>query len=115
MRHTEENTQIQCVRWFAYQYPHFSLLLHHSPNGGFRNITEAVRFKQMGTRKGFPDLVLLVPAKGYHGLFVEMKATKGKQSDEQKQYQKAVENVGYKYVLCRSIESFIAQVNDYLR
>ena len=41
--------------------------------------------------------------------------TKGRQRDTQKAWQKSVESVGYKYILCRSIESFIAQVNDYLR
>ena len=91
MRHIEENTQIQCVKWFEYAYPKLSLLLHHSPNGGMRNVIEAARFKAMGTRRGFPDLILLYPSKNYHALFIEMKTPKGRQQPSQKIWQRKVE------------------------
>lgn len=115
MRHIEENTQIQCVKWFEYAYPKLSLLLHHSPNGGMRNVIEAARFKAMGTRRGFPDLILLYPSAGFHALCIEMKTEKGKQQPSQKIWQRAVEDAGYKYVICRSFEDFIEQINAYLR
>lgn len=115
MRHTEEDMQIACVRWFEAQYPKLALLLHHSPNGGRRNAIEGARFKAMGTRKGFPDLMLCYPAKHYHALFVELKTKNGVQRVSQKIWQERAEWAGYKYVICRSIESFITEINTYLR
>lgn len=114
MKHDEDELQIACVKWFSMQYPKLSKLLHHSPNGGRRNAREAARFKKMGTRAGFPDLILMYPAKGFHGLCIEMKTATGRQQATQKEWQKQLESVGYKYELCRSIEAFIAITKDYL-
>lgn len=114
MRHTEENTQMACVKWFAYAYPKLSPLLHHSPNGGRRNAREGARFKAMGTRKGFPDLALFFPSIPFHGLFVEMKTAHGRQQPSQKQWQQLAEWAGYKYVVCRSFDDFRTEIVKYL-
>lgn len=113
-RHEEDDLQINCVKWFSMQYPKLSLLLHHSPNGGRRIALEAARFKMMGTRKGFPDLILLFPNARYHALFIEMKSRKGTQQASQKQYQRAVEEMGYRYEIVRNIEGFISCIRRYL-
>ena len=114
MRHIEDSIQIACVKWFSLQYPKLALCLHHSPNGGKRNVREAARFKEMGTRPGFPDLFLMYPSNGFHGLFVEMKSPKGVQQHSQKRWQKMAEALGYKYALCRSLEEFRALILSYL-
>lgn len=114
MIHEEENLQIQCVKWFSIQYPKLALLLHHSPNGGKRNRLEAVRFKQMGTRAGFPDLILSFPNAKYHGLFIELKSRKGVQRDTQKAMQSLLEQAGYRYQIVRSFDSFRDCVYKYL-
>jgi hypothetical protein len=88
--------------------------LHHSPNGGKRNAIEAAKFKAMGVRSGFPDLILCVARGGYHGLFVELKTAKGRQTDSQKYFQKALEAQGYKYVVVRSIDEFRRIVTQYM-
>lgn len=115
MRHEEDRLQQSCIRWFDYQYPELSLLLHHSPNGGFRNKIEASKFKLMGVRKGFPDLILLVSRNGYHALMIELKSSKGRQQESQKQFQQAVESQGYKYSLCYSLDEFMELVKMYLK
>lgn len=114
MRHDEDYIQIACVRWFSMQYPQYAPLLHHSPNGGQRNLREAARFKAMGTKAGFPDLFLAVARGGYHGLFIEMKNDRGRQSEAQKRWQDWVEWEGYRYEICRSLDEFMAVMNDYL-
>jgi len=91
------------------------LLLHHSPNGGKRNAREAARFKHLGTRSGYPDLLLLYPAQGYLYLAIEMKSPKGKQSEYQKEYQKLIEDTGAKYVICKSFEDFQREIKNYLK
>lgn len=113
-KHIEDDLQIACVKWFSLQYPKLAKLLHHSPNGGRRNAREAARFKAMGTRAGFPDLFLMYPANGWHGLFIEMKSPKGTQQLTQKEWQELAEGVGYKYELCRDFESFMRIIQGYI-
>lgn len=103
------------MKWFRLQYPRLTLNLFAVPNGGARWRTEAGIMKGEGVTAGVADLLLLYPAKGYHGLCIEMKTPDGKQQATQKAWQKAVEDAGYKYVICHSVEEFIEEVNAYLR
>lgn len=111
----EDDLQMQCVRWFRLQYPQLARLLHHSPNGGRRDAREGARFKQMGTQAGFPDLILLVASQGYHALLLELKTRTGRQQDSQKEYQQLAEAQGYRYVVIRSLEAFMDEVNTYMK
>lgn len=112
-RHIEDSLHIACVKWFSLQYPKLARCLHHSPNGGKRNAREAARFKEMGTRPGFPDLFLMFPNKAYHGLFIELKSPKGTVQESQKEFKELSESLGYRYGLCRSIEQFQELVKSY--
>lgn len=116
MKDLESLIQVACVTWFSYQYPEYSMLLHHSPNGGFRNSKEAAKFKRMGVRAGFPDLILLLPNGQYNYLAIEMKtnASGSKQTDKQRQYQQLMEAHGGKYVVCRSEPEFETIISSYL-
>lgn len=113
--HAEDDLQMQCVRWFRLQYPQLARLLHHSPNGGRRDAREGARFKQMGTQAGFPDLILLVASQSYHALLLELKTRTGRQQDSQKEYQQLAEAQGYRYVVIRSLEAFMDEVNTYMK
>jgi hypothetical protein len=88
--------------------------LHHSPNGGKRNPIEAAKFKQMGVRTGFPDLILLVPNKDHPFLAIELKVGKNSQQESQKEYEREFAKIGAKYVVVRSIGEFIKVTNEYL-
>ena len=112
--HHEDTLQKACVAWFDYTHKDLSLYLHHSPNGGFRNASEAAKFKAMGVRAGFPDLVLLVPRGKCPFLAIELKYGRNGQSERQKAYQKALEAVGARYVVVRSVEEFKKVVEEYL-
>ena len=61
------------------------------------------------------DLILLRRNRDYGALLIEMKTPTGRQSDSQKKWQFTLcsENE-YKYVVCRSLDDFIKEVNDYL-
>jgi len=117
MRYIEDKIQEACVMWFDLQYPQISRLLHHSPNGGKRDAREGARFKKMGTRAGFPDLLLLYPSGNYHALLIEIKTEEknSRQTESQKDYQKLAESYGYKYAICRSLTEFIQLINGYLK
>lgn len=114
MRYKEEQLQIECVRWFSLQYPEYAILLHHSPNGGYKTAFEGMAFKRMGTRAGFPDLILLLPRGTRPFLCIEFKSGKGQQTDNQRAYQQAVESVGAVYAVCRSFDDFISTIENYL-
>lgn len=114
MMHKEEHLQESCVRWFDLQYPPLRPLLHHSPNGGRRDLKEAARFKRMGTRAGFPDIILLLPSIGGHFLAMELKYGRGVQTESQKAMEKAIEAAGGKYAVVRCFEDFFNIVSGWV-
>lgn len=114
MRHEESKIQQACVRWFRCEFPEYRKNLVAIPNGYKTTISQARIAKAEGLVSGASDLVLFYPAKGFHGLCIEMKTEKGRQQDTQKEFQQAVESVGYKYVICRSLNDFIKEIKNYI-
>lgn len=114
MYYREDEIQMTCVNHFRYRYTRYFRLLFHPQNEGNGDRKKGARMKAMGVQAGAPDLMLLVPRNGYHGLGIEMKTEKGRQSDSQKDYQKLMEEQGYKYAVCRSLEEFMDVCHDYL-
>lgn len=111
----EHRIQTACVRWFRLKYPHLAARLFAVPNGGRRDGITGARLKEEGVLAGVADLVLLVPGGGFHALLIEMKTPKGRQSESQKAWQRAVAgNDDYLYVVCRSLEGFIKTIEEYL-
>lgn len=106
-RQPERGLQEACVKWFRLQYP--NLVIFAVPNGGSRNLYEAKNMKESGTLAGVADLVIV--GNGGRVLFVEMKAGKNKQEDSQVLFQNKVEKLGHKYIICRSREQFMKEVD----
>lgn len=90
-------------------------LIFSIPNGGSRHKLEAVNMKRQGVKSGVSDVILLIPKKGYASLCLEFKTEKGKQSDEQKEFQRQAEMCGNKYVVVRSVANAIGIVKEYLK
>ena len=110
----EHILQCSCVRWFRLAHRNLSGLLYAVPNGGKRDQRTGAYLKAEGVLAGVSDLNLDVPNKDYHGLRIEMKTQKGKQQESQQTFQINVENQGYKYAICRSLDEFIKVVEMYL-
>lgn len=89
-------------------------MLFAVPNGELRNIVIAAKLRRQGVIRGVADLILLIPKKGYASLCIEMKTPKGVQSEFQRTWQREAEKYRNRYVVCRSLEEFIKEVNDYL-
>lgn len=70
--------------------------------------------KAEGFQNGVSDLNLDLPRGRYHFLRIEMKTKTGKQSDAQKEYEKAVFAVGGIYVICRSENEAIDAFRAYM-
>ena len=115
MKSQEARLQASCKMWFDLQYPKLKKLLFAVPNGGSRNVIEASNLKAQGVVPGVSDLILLVPASGFSSLCIEMKAAKNTQTNLQREFQKAAESAGNKYVVCRSFDQFREEITMYLK
>lgn len=115
-KHEESQIQRSCLRWFRLQYPQYALLCFAVPNGGARNKREASIMKAEGVTAGVSDLILLKPAGPFASLCIEMKTMEkgSRQRESQRLWQQAVEAAGNKYVICRTLEQFMAEVKSYL-
>ena len=127
MNHEESKLQQQCVAWFRAQYPQYAMLLIHPINEGSGHTTTDRRrqgiHKAEGAVAGVPDLILFIPSlfsKGMmsglpcHGLGIEMKTDKGRQSQQQKDFQKMFEAALYQYKVVRSLDDFRNVIKDYI-
>ncbi len=116
MNHIEDNEQICLMEWAAAQsgkFPELSLIFH-IPNGGKRNAREASRFKRMGVKAGVPDLFLPVPRGGCHGLFIELKAPRGRLSDYQCGWLESLKASGYAVSVCYGCNEAQRDILEYL-
>ncbi len=110
---SEDQEQAWLVAWFRRQHP--DRLIFAIPNGGHRHKATAAMLKATGVAPGVPDLCVPEPCGQYHGLYIEMKRTKGgKLSPEQKAWIEALKLRGYRAVVCPGAEEAKAAVNDYL-
>ena len=113
-RHLEDDLQKSCVQWFTAQYPKLARALHHSPNGGKRNVREAARLKAQGVRKGFPDLALYFGSGPAHGLAVELKIKPNRTTADQNWWLDHLEQHGWDVAVCYTLEHFRDVVREYL-
>jgi hypothetical protein len=115
MKQDESRLQQACVKWFNLQHSNLNRLLLAIPNGARRDRISGARLKAEGMVAGAADLILLVPDSHGKILCIEMKTKIGRQTTEQKEFQAAVENTGNKYIVCRSVDQFIKEVNGHLK
>ena len=110
MNETQEQKQL--IQWCRtdprYQY------LFHIPNESVGGQGWMIRNRQMGVKSGVPDLFYPVPMKGYHGMFIEMKADKGRLSQAQKRWIDALTALGYKCVVAHGWNEAKEALEQYL-
>lgn len=112
----EHQEQVTLLEWFDLQYPALRKRMAAVPNAGKMNATIGKRMNREGRRKGYPDLQLLVPHNGYHGLIIEMKRQDGGEvSPEQMDWLEWLAQMGYKVAVCAGFEAAKQVVSDYLR
>lgn len=112
----EAEHQMNVIAWSQIhrdKYPDLELL-HHIPNGGSRNIAEAQHLKQMGVKRGVPDLCLPVSRRGYHALYIELKTDTGRATQEQKWWGERLLAQGNMWQVCHGWEAAVAALEQYL-
>lgn len=95
----------------------------HIPNGGFRPYSfsssgklycsEGVKMKRLGVKPGVADIFVMMPTVEYHGLWLEFKSENGKQTAEQKDFERLATSAGYCYRVVRSVYEAIDSLNKY--
>ena len=113
---TEEEEQTALFSWAKLAEGRFPVLalMHHVPNGGKRSKSEAARFHAAGVKAGVSDIFLPSARRGFHGLYIEMKALNGKPSEEQRKFAAAVRAEGFLCVFCYGEEEARTVITAYL-
>lgn len=111
----EHRIQSACVRAFRYKYPKLRHNLFSVPNGGRRDQVTGAKLKAEGVLAGVSDLIFLKSNRFYGALLIEMKTPKGRQQETQKDWERKITADGYKYVVCRSVNEFMQEIDDYLK
>lgn len=121
---SEHDEQKAVVEWWGLQckawgYPRKALFA--IPNGQILIKDHEQRMRVMGYlraegfRDGMLDLCLAIPSREFHGLFIEMKRTKGGvASDEQIEYVSMFHQLGYAAGIHRGAASAISAITHYL-
>jgi hypothetical protein len=68
-----------------------------------------MKMKATGLVAGVSDLIIVQPDRV---IFLELKDTNGRQSNEQKSFQEKVTALGFEYWLIRSLEEFKAKLAE---
>ena len=84
------------------------------PNGGYRNILEAIRLKKQGVKAGVSDIFLPLPRGKYHGLFIELKVGRNKPTHKQLEFLYEMEKQGYKCKVCYGSDEAINAIKKYI-
>ena len=107
----EYNEQVKFftfVAWLSDTYPERAdelLDVYSTSSGGLRSFGTAIRMRVAGQRKGIPDIECLVPAKGYHGLVIELKPIdRGSATSEQ---QERIDRLNARGYLARVIHGWV--------
>lgn len=109
---TEAQEQIVIATWLAKN----NILFYHIPNGGRRNLLEAIKFKRMGVQPGVPDVCIPLARKGYHGAYGELKRVKGGVVSEAQRYWLAeLAKAGYYVFVAKGADEFINCIKNYLK
>jgi len=118
MNQPEHDLQVALIKWWTLQHKNYRLpefALFAIPNGAKRNIVTAVKLKAEGVKRGVPDLLLAVPNKHHHGLFIEMKANKNGLSKEQREFFGHALTQGYQSAVCWDWLVAAQTIDEYLK
>lgn len=121
-KNDESKLQSECHTYLWNTYPETRLLYFATFNESSVRYLSKKEQEILGAQRnargliaGVSDSLLLLPRGEWHGCCVEFKTEIGRQSDAQKEWQKRVERVGYKYIIVRSLEQFKQEMENYLK
>lgn len=111
----ESKHQAAFFEWLEHRHPKLRRLCFAVPNGGARNIKEAVNLKRQGVTAGVCDIVCLIPNKQKHGLLIEMKVGNNKPSQAQEDFMNCVIANNYEAIVCYSVDEAVSNFMNYIQ
>jgi hypothetical protein len=126
MKHHEDTEQALVFEWASYN-PKLRWMFaiangSHLAGDSKQRAIQMARLKKQGLKPGVSDIFLPVQSNiesVYCGLFIEMKRRKvdgpSKVSLDQAVFVEAMENAGYKAVICYGADEAIAAIQEYLK
>lgn len=116
-KHEEDDHQSALFTWAAmkpFRGGMLSDFLFAIPNGGRRNPREAARMKGQGVKAGVSDIHLPVPMGEFAGLWIELKAPKGKATALQIDWLNRMASCGHAAFVCHGWEAAKKTITDYI-
>lgn len=116
----EAKIQHTCVSWFRHTFPEMAGLLFAVPNGGWRGPRAGRMMVYEGQWKGVADLILLLSSPRHNALCIEMKCPRrkgkaaGRQSSEQKEWERVLNANGSAYAVCHGLAEFIRVISGHM-
>lgn len=117
MKQLEHEHQKALFIWWALESGRRGIdhrLMWATPNGGFRHFSVAKKLKAEGVKAGVPDIFLAIPSQGYHGIFIELKAPKGRVSINQSDMLDLLRSKGYVGRVCYGWDEARTAIESYL-
>ena len=110
---SEDRLQSEVIKYIRYAYPK---VRYCASLGGIRTTyKQAVKAKNTGYVKGFPDLFIYEARGGYHGLAIEIKTIKGRATKEHKEWIEALNERGYKAEVVKGLPEILNCIDAYLK
>ena len=108
MKDLEHKEQVALVQWLRIKkIPH-----NATPNGGYRNISTAVKLKAEGVVAGFPDITIFLPN---FVLYIEMKRKGGTIQANQKEWISYLNSLSYAHaIVCYGAKEAIEKIEELL-
>lgn len=114
MQQNESKLQAAIIRWFAMAYPRYDKMLFAIENKRRATPIQGARLKQQGIKAGVPDLCLALPTEKFGALYIELKFGKNKQTEDQKEFERACKEFGNCYQLIYSFDEAIRIITSYI-
>jgi len=76
---------------------------------------EGSKLKQMGVKKGVPDILIFDKIKEFSGFAIELKAGSNKASEHQLEWLSELEKRGWKTLVTNSLDEVLHCINEYFK
>jgi hypothetical protein len=110
----ESREQIALFQWIRL-HPKLKHIAYHVPNERKTSKISGFILKQLGVLSGVSDVVIPVARGGFHGMYIEMKSTKGRLSENQKSFLDNMAKEGYMAVCAHGFDSAKQFIEGYLK
>lgn len=106
----EDHIHIAICRYLAVAYP--TALVYHSPAEGKRTPFEQYKLKQLGTKAGFPDLLIFFEGRL---LGLELKFEVGRPTKAQEAWIYALQQQGHAAAIARGFDEARAVIDKFIK